>query len=166
MSSNSAADVLEEAIRKIRQDEWRLTSEFARMTDDELGTWIIEQGDTQECIVNIITYVGEKRLCAALKNIHVKYLAKFLNNAALDLLIEYDEIDEIKMPPRLEDMDEEQIAKAIWELSSTCMLDEVAMAIVSLHREGKLLELLSKLMLTNEDVAKLLVELYNEILDD
>ena len=89
-----------------------------------------------------------------------------MNNAALDLLIEYDEIDEIKMPPRLEDMDEEQIAKAIWELSSTCMLDEVAMAIVSLHREGKLLELLSKLMLTNEDVAKLLVELYNEILDD
>ncbi len=144
--------------------EYILLNRFARMTDEDLGSWIVISGGQKKDLTDIIEFVGEKRLASALGFLNEKQLAHILNNVALDLLIAYDEVDKDQfniMPPFFEGLSEEGIAE---QMRSGLAYDDIATAIVILYRRGKLLELLKEHALTCDDATKLVVEFYADIM--
>ena len=70
-----------------------LLRRLASMTDEELGKWFTDQERPKDELIDVIAYVGEKRLALALSYASEEDLADILNNVSLDLLIDYDEID-------------------------------------------------------------------------
>lgn len=146
--------------------EYTLLNSFARMTDEDLGTWIVISDGQKKDLIDIIEFVGEKRLASALKFLNEEQLAHILNNVALDFLISYDEVDKDQfdiMPPAFEGLSGESIAE---QMRSGLAYDDVATAIVILYRREKLLELLKEHVLTCDDVAKLVVGFYTDTFDD
>lgn len=146
--------------------EYILLNRFARMTDEDLGTWIVISDGQKEDLIDIIEFAGEKRLASSLRFLKEEQLAHILNNVALDLLIAYDEVDKEQfdiMPPAFDGLSGKSIVK---QMLSGLAYDDVATVIVILYRREKLLELLKKHMLTCEDVTKLVVEFYTDIMDN
>lgn len=146
-----------------------LLRRLASMTDEELGKWFTDQERPKDELIDVIAYVGEKRLALALSYASEEDLADILNNVSLDLLIDYDEIDNGSfdyMPQEFEELNYFGIAMRLKKLYSRQEYDTVATTIVVLYRRGILLELLEEELLTYEDVAKLVVGFYTDILDD
>ena len=158
-------DSLANAIYKREIGDFMLLRKLASMTDKELGKWITEKERPKEELIDAISCVDEKRLALALSFTDEERMASILNNASLDLLIDYDEVDNGSfdyMSQEFEELNYFVLAMRLKKLYSRQEYDIVATTIVVLYRRGILLELLEEELLTYEDVAKLVVGFYTD----
>lgn len=162
-------DSLANAIYKREIGDFMLLRKLASMTDKELGKWITEKERPKEELIDAISCVDEKRLALALSFTDEERMASILNNASLDLLIVYDEVDEgwfDRLPQEFEKLSYDGIANRIGKLYSRQQYDTVARTIVVLYRRNVLSKLLKNELLSCEDVAKLVVGFYTDIFYD
>lgn len=142
-----------------------LIKKLASMADEELGKWFADKQRSNDDLTEAVTFVSQKRLASALSFTNEEQLADILNNAALDLLIDYDEVDNGSfdyMPQEFEELNYFVLAMRLKKLYSRQEYDIVATTIVVLYRRGILLELLEEELLTYEDVAKIVVGFYTD----
>ena len=156
---------VDELIESRRQ---KLTSDFARMTDEELGEWLVAEEDTTRAGEDAVRLVGEERLAEALGNVNVIDTERLLVDVAYLVLEEHEmEAYDVKMPEALDINDEcfpvplEEIAEKMQKSEPI----ETAQALIILQGE-ELQMLLRKLFIHQGDVAKILVLLYNDIMSD
>ena len=162
-------DSLANAIYKREIGDFMLLRKLASMTDKELGKWITEKERSKEDLIDAISCVDKKRLALALSFTDEERMASILNNASLDLLIVYDEVDEgwfDRLPQEFEKLSYDGIANRIGKLYSRQQYDTVARTIVVLYRRNVLSKLLKNELLSCEDVAKLVVGFYTDIFYD
>lgn len=149
-----------------RAEESKNLEKFAKMTDVELGNWIMEQSETKGTIEEVVVHIGAKRLRIALSSFKENKLANILYNASMDLLSEYGQDIEIEMPKSLGEVNKKDFYKEIRRWCSDYRRNEVAKALVVLYQEGKLLDFLKEQLLTLDDVVYIVIEFYSDILDN
>ena len=168
----SLEDVLNEVVETsdwfIEKRRWKLTQDFARMTDEALGNWLVAEEDTTRTAEDVVRLVGEERLAAVLGYVNILDMERLLVDASYLVLEEYEVEDyDVKMPEKLDINDEcfpvllEDIAKKMQESEPL----ETAQALIILQGE-ELQMLLRKQLIHHGDVAKILVLLYNDIMSD
>lgn len=146
-------------------EESQILEKFAKMTDVELGNWIMEQIDIKKSMENVVVYIGANRLRVALSSLGENKLANILYTASMNLLSEYGQDIEIEMPKSLGEVNKKDFYKEIRRWCADYRRNEVAKALVVLYQEGKLLDFLKEQLLTLDDVVYIVIEFYSDILN-
>lgn len=149
-----------------RAEEAKILEEFARMTDVELGNWIMEQSKIKRSMENVVVYISANRLRVALSNFGEKKLANILYTSSMDILSEYGQDTEIDMPKSLGEVNKKDFSKEIRKWCSDFRCNEVAKALVVLYQGGILLDFLKEQLLTLDDVVYIVIKFYSDILDN
>ena len=168
----SLEDVLNEVVETsdwfIEERRRKLTQDFARMTDEELGNWLVAEEDTTRNAEDAVRIVGEERLATVLGYVNILDMERLLVDASYLVLEEHEVEDyDVKMPKALDINDEfcpvllEKIAEKMQKSEPL----ETAQALIILQGE-ELQMLLRKQLIHQGDVANILVLLYNDIMSD
>ncbi len=161
-------DVYAMSIYQANERERKVVSEFARMTDKDLGKWITDHAAEQKSMIDVIVYAGEKRFNSVFNTLEVMSQADILYHSAKNLLREYygkEKAEEISLPKNLSENDED-IVSVIKTMLPKYEYDDVAKTLIVLYQSGRLQNIIEKQLVSGDEVAKLVIEFYSDILDD
>ncbi len=161
-------DVYARSIYQANERERKVSSNFARMTDKDLGKWITDHAAEQKSMIDVIVYDGEKRFNSVFRTLEVMSQADILYHSARNLLMEYygkEKAEEISLPKNLSENDED-IVSVIKTMLQKYEYDDVAKTLIVLYQSGRLQNIIEKQLVSGDEVAKLVIEFYSDILDD
>lgn len=143
----------------------KLALKLARMTDHDLGQWLVSnKKDTSREVEDAVLLIGQERLADVLEYLDIINVERLLVDAAKTFLEETQGEEDVKMPEELNGIDdEEKLSDRLYELESN---EKVAKALLVLSSKDKLLILLRKQLLDCYEVAMILVEFYEELMED
>ena len=141
----------------------KLAQKLAKMTDDALGDWLVSEDDTSRAAEDAVRIVGQERIEAALINMYITDVERLLLDASKTFLEETQGEVNIGMPEELQGIeDDEKLVNKLCSLYN----NDTAKALLVLSSEGELLGLLRKQMLSCYEVSMILVDFYEELMED